>query len=257
MPPSDKADATTWDGLSRIAFATDWDPDRAIDWSSPVDVGPMRDGWVAILHTFYAGEWQGLEIIERLMNRAAHHFAEPAMVTYYATQCYDEAKHLYVFRRYLGALSAPPAPQRSVDLLVELATKGPLQVERWILATWFTETLAASVFQASLELDGVDRAGREMIRLMLKDEARHIAGTKLGVMTVLDHASRPTIALLRAWWAAFARLAAREVKRLSPYGTQIGIQTDDVLRQTLARMEVLPRFAAEFLGPSVRRAFLG
>ncbi len=52
------------------------------------------------------GEWQGLEIIERLMNRAAHEFAEPAMVTYYATQCYDEAKHLYVFRKYLGALSA-------------------------------------------------------------------------------------------------------------------------------------------------------
>jgi len=29
-------DATTWDGLSQLAFASDWEPEAAIDWSRPV-----------------------------------------------------------------------------------------------------------------------------------------------------------------------------------------------------------------------------
>jgi hypothetical protein len=41
----------------------------------------VREGWINILHYFYEGEWQGLEIIQRLMNKAAHLFKNPEMVT--------------------------------------------------------------------------------------------------------------------------------------------------------------------------------
>jgi hypothetical protein len=252
-----RADATTWDGLSRLAFATDWDPESAIDWTRPVEVGAVKDAWLAILQTFYAGEWQGLEIIERLMNRAAHRYGEKAMVTYYATQCYDEAKHLFVFRRYLDKLGARPVRRPAVDLLVEVATRGPWPVERWILATWFTETLAAAVFQACLEVKALDATARDMIRLMLKDEARHIAGTRLGVTAVLDRAGPAATALLRAWWSAFARLAAREARGLARHARPLGLDTDEILRQSYARMASLPRFEAAFLQGGVRRAFLG
>jgi hypothetical protein len=257
-PPSsaDRADATSWDGLSRLAFATDWDPETAIDWSRPVDVGPIREAWVEILDTFYAGEWQGLEIIQRLMNRASHRLGEPAMVTYYSTQCYDESKHLFVFRRYLEKLGALPSRRHSVDVLVELATRGPLPVERWIIATYFTETLAAAIFQAALEAPGVDATGRELIRLMLKDESRHIAGTRLGVTAVLTRTGRIQTALLRAWWRAFLGLAVKEVRKLAPHATRMGIDGEAVLRQTFVRMAGLPRFEGLFLQGPLARSFL-
>ena len=251
-----RAHATTWDGLSRLAFATDWDPETAIDWGRPVEVGPIRDAWVEILDTFYAGEWQGLEIIQRLMNRAAHRFGEPAMVTYYSTQCYDESKHLFVFRRYLEKLGARPSRRHNVDLLVELATRGPLPVERWMIATYFTETLAAAIFQAALESPGIDATGRELIRLMLKDESRHIAGTRLAVTAVLARTGRFQAALLRAWWSAFLGLAVREIRKLAPHGARVGIDGETVLRQTFAQMAGLPRFEGLFLRGCLARSFL-
>ncbi|HEX7488833.1 MAG TPA: diiron oxygenase [Anaeromyxobacteraceae bacterium] len=254
--PASRPDATTWDGLSRLAFATDWDPETAIDWSRPVEVGPIRGAWVEILDTFYAGEWQGLEIIQRLMNRASHRLGEPAMVTYYSTQCYDESKHLFVFRRYLEKLGARPSRRRSVDLLVELATRGPLPVERWIVATYFTETLAAAIFQAALEAPGVDATGRELIRLMLKDESRHIAGTRLGVTAVLRRAGRLRTALLRAWWVAFLGLAVKEIRKLAPHATGMGIDGEAVLRQTFVSMSALARFEGLFLQGPLARSFL-
>ncbi|GEJ58972.1 ferritin-like domain-containing protein [Anaeromyxobacter diazotrophicus] len=253
-PPD--ADATSWDGLSRLAFATDWDPERAVDWSRPIAPGAARDSWVTLLHFFYEGEWQGLEIIQRLMNAAAHRFGERGMITYYSTQCYDESKHLFVFRRYLEKLGAPPTRQRAFDLLVELATRGPLPVERWILATWLTETLAAAIFQRALQLEAVDATGKELLRLMLKDESRHIAGTRLAVTAVLDHAGPLTTALLRAWWSVFSRLALAEVRKLAPHGARLGLDAESVLARTYRQMASLPRFAELFLGGAGARALL-
>jgi hypothetical protein len=35
----EKANAKTWDGLSRMAFAANWDPENAIDWNQPIELG--------------------------------------------------------------------------------------------------------------------------------------------------------------------------------------------------------------------------
>ncbi len=247
MPLADRADATTWDGLSRLAFAADWDPETTIDWSRPVELGDARDAWIEILHQFYEGEWQGLEIIQRLMNRAAHRYHLDGMITYYSTQCYDESKHLFVFRRYLAKVGAPPARRRTFDLLVTLSTRGPLAVERWILATWFTETFAAAVFQAALATGRIDPTARDIIRLMLKDESRHIAGTRLALRTVLEYSGPAISSLLAAWWRLFFRMAVNHVRTLRAAGQRVGIDADAVLAATLARMGSMERFAQTFL----------
>lgn len=254
--PLPKATAKTWDGLSRAAFATDWNPETAIDWSRPIELGAIKEGWLNILQYFYEGEWQGLEIIQRLMNKAAHLFNTPEMVTYYSTQCYDESKHLFVFRTYLHKLNAPPARQKAFDPLVLLATTGPLPVERWILATYFTETLAAAIFQRALELDAVDPTGKEMIRLMLKDESRHIAGTRLGVQTLLAHAGPFKTAVLKLWWRLFVRLAVAEVRKLKRHGEQVGMEPESILQKTFARMAGLEEFDGKFLSHDFARGFL-
>lgn len=244
--PEARADATTWDGLSRLAFAASWDPDTSIDWRRPVDLGHARDAWIEILQQFYEGEWQGLEIIQRLMNRAAHRYRLDGMVTYYSTQCFDESKHLHVFRRYLEKVGAPPLRRRTFDLLVALSTRGPLAVERWILATWFTETFAAAVFQAALASGRIDDTARDMIRLMLKDESRHIAGTRLALRTVLERSGTARIALLRAWWRLFVRLAEKHVDGLRAAAEKVGIDPDAVLAATQSRLASLDAFAQRF-----------
>src|SRR6185369_7821843 len=218
----EKANAKTWDGLSRMAFAANWDPEADINWDQPIELGKIKEGWINILHYFYEGEWQGLEIIQRLMNKAAHLFEINEMVTYYSTQCFDESKHLFVFRKYLYKLQSPPSKQKAFDILVFLATSGPMPVERWILATYFTETMAGAIFQKTMELEAIDPIGKEMIKLQLKDESRHIAGTRLGVQTLMDHCGPIKTAVLRVWWKLFCKLAVAEIRALKPYGDQVG-----------------------------------
>ncbi len=252
----EKANAKTWDGLSRMAFAANWDPENAIDWNQPIELGNIKEGWINILHYFYEGEWQGLEIIQRLMNKAAHLYQINEMVTYYSTQCYDESKHLFVFRKYLYKLNSPPSKQKAFDPLVYLSTTGPMAVERWILATYFTETLAAAIFQRSLQLENIDPTGKEMIRLMLKDESRHIAGTRLGVQTLMDHSGTFKTPVLKLWWKIFTRLAVSEVRRLKPYGDQIGMDAEGILAKTFAKMAESEDFKRLFLSDGFSKTFL-
>ncbi len=252
----EKASAKTWDGLSRMAFAANWDPEGAINWNLPIELGQVREGWINILHYFYEGEWQGLEIIQRLMNKAAHLFKNPEMVTYYSTQCSDEAKHLFVFRRYLNKLNSPPSKQKVFDPLVWLATTGPMPVERWILGTFFTETMAGAIFQKTLELPAIDPTGKEMIRWQLKDESRHIAGTKLGIQTLMDHCGPVKTWILKAWWKLFVKLAVREVRNLKPYGDQVGMDPEYILRKSFAKMAEMGEFKQKFLDFDLARFFL-
>ena len=253
----EKANAKTWDGLSRMAFAANWDPEGAINWNQPIELGNIKEGWINILHYFYEGEWQGLEIIQRLMNKAAHMFKINEMVTYYSTQCADEAKHLFVFKKYLYKLNSPPAKQKAFDPLVWLSTSGPMPVERWILATYFTETLAGAIFQKTLELPSIDPIGKEMVRLQLKDESRHIAGTKLGVQTLMDHSGSIKTVFLKLWWKLFVRLAVREVRALKPYGDQVGMDPEYILQRSFAKMAEMDEFSQKFLSDDFCRFFLG
>lgn len=254
----EKANAKTWDGLSRMAFAANWDPEDAINWNQPIELGAIKEGWINILHYFYEGEWQGLEIIQRLMNKAAHMFKINEMVTYYSTQCADEAKHLFVFKKYLYRLNSPPAKQKAFDFIVWVSTTIliPMRVERWILATYFTETLAGAIFQKSLELPTIDPIGKEMVRLQLKDESRHIAGTKLGVQTLMDHAGFVKTFFMKIWWKLFVRLAVMEVRNLKPYGDQVGMDPDYILQRSFAKMAEMPEFTEKFLGDSFCQGFL-
>ncbi len=252
----EKASAKTWEGLSRMAFASNWDPEKAIQWDRKIELGDAKEPWTTILHYFYEGEWQGLEIIQRLMNKAAHLFDLGEMVTYYSTQCADEAKHLLVFRRYLQKLDSPPSRQKAFDFLVWLSTSGPLAVERWILGTYFTETLAGAIFQRTLELEAIDPTGKEMIALQLKDESRHIAGTRLGVQTLMGHSGPLRTFLLRQWWKVFTRMAVREVRKLKPQGELIGMDPEYILRKSYGRMAELKEFAGVYLNDGFSRGFL-
>jgi hypothetical protein len=96
-----------------------------------------------------------------------------------------------------------------------------------------------------------------MIGLQLKDESRHIAGTKLGVQTLMDHCGPLKTFLLRAWWELFVKLAVKEVRALKPYGDQVGMDPEYILQKCFQKMAEMPEFKAKFLDFEQARGFLG
>lgn len=233
-PP--KGAARTFEGLTRLARSMRWDPETVVDWSRQPDLPEaQRSAWVAVFRTFHAGEERGLALIRTLGPRAAERFGDPSQAAYYETQADDEERHLVLFRRYLAKLGLDTPASPVVDWLARSAAFGPLAVERWILGAHFTESLAASVFQAALE-GPLDPLGRDLVRLMLKDEARHLAGTRLALCRLGAALSRPVRALLSGWWRPFRTAAKLEVRRLGRHGRVVGLDPEAVLRAAQRRM---------------------
>ena len=246
MALAERADATTWDGLSRLAFAADWDPEAAIDWSRPIELGEARDAWVEILHQFYEGEWQGLEIIQRLMNRAAHRYGLDEMVTYYSTQCYDESKHLFVFRRYLAKVGAPrPAAdvrpaRRNLD--ARPTRGGALDpgnlVHRDVRGRGVPGCPSGPSYRSDGQRHGPPHAqGRGATHR--RDEARRAPHRARPGRTGEDGAARCVVARL-------LRLAEAHLRTLRASGERVGIDADAVLARALARMATMDGFARTF-----------
>ncbi len=95
-----------------------------------------------------------------------------------------------------------------------------------------------------------------MIRLQLKDESRHIAGTKLGVQTLMDHCGPFKTWILRAWWKLFVRLALKEIRQLKPYGDQVGMDPEYILRKCFTKMAEMREFEDKFLKFPAAQSFL-
>lgn len=232
------ASAKSFEGLTRMALASRWDPERVVDWkklSRPLPEHPAD--WFAVWCAFYAGEAQGLRLIRRLGAKAARRFRHPSMAAYYETQADDEARHLILFERYLRRYPFPFRKENPwMILLANLAGFGPLAVERWILGTHFTESLAAAVFQRALQTK-LDPLGKALVRVMLKDESRHLAGTRLALAVLEEHLGPKRREILKRWWYLFLKLAAWEVRRLGVFGESVGLNARAVWEAARRRMD--------------------
>jgi hypothetical protein len=52
------------------------------------------------------------------------------------------------------------------------------------------------------------------------------------------------------------RLAVREVRRLKPYGDQVGMDPEYILRRAFSKMAEMGEFKEKYLAGSVSRSFL-
>lgn len=232
------APTKSFEGLTRMARVSRWDPERVVDWNGISRSLPEHPAdWFEVWCAFYAGESQGLRLIRRLGAKAAKRFQHPAMAAYYETQADDEARHLILFERYLRRY---PFPFRKENLwmilLANLAGRGPLAVERWILGTHFTESLAAAVFQKALQTH-LDPLGKALVRVMLKDESRHIAATRLALEVLEGNLGSKKRDVLRRWWYLFLKLATWEVRRLGVFGESVGLNSKTVWEAARRRMD--------------------
>ena len=156
-----------------------WNADRDIDWSAGSEIpDSKRAAWLRMMNVFLGLEVMGLETIQVMMSQATHQLRDPALNLYLAAQCQDEARHVYVLDRYLtevgghGYLSTPE--QFLIERFGGMASWGFYRVENWLTSTLFSENFAALFLQQAIELDDVDPLAKQIFRLILRDEVRHV-----------------------------------------------------------------------------------
>ena len=156
-----------------------WNADRDIDWDRGAQIpDAKRASWLRIINTFHGLEVMGLDTIQVMMGQATHQLRNPSLNLYLAAQCQDEARHVYVLDRYLtevnghGYMSA--AERFMVDRFGAMASWGFFRVENWLISTLFSENFAALFLQRALEIPDIDPLAKQIFRLILRDEVRHV-----------------------------------------------------------------------------------
>ena len=156
------------------AAAGQWDPATAVDWDAPRDHPADVEAAVVQLMTYLVeNEQAALVVPARFLGRIHPHFRE--VVQLLAVQVADEARHVEVFtRRALlggGRLGVSGAGGRA-----SLATL--VAEPDFALASFLLSVLGEGTFLnllAFLERHAPDLVTRQVSRLALADEARHVA----------------------------------------------------------------------------------
>ena len=156
-----------------------WNADRDIDWSAGSEIPPAkRAAWLRMMNVFLGLEVMGLDTIQVMMSQATHQLRDPTLNLYLAAQCQDEARHVYALDRYLTEVGGHGYLSRPERFLIErfggMASWGLYRVENWLTSTLFSENFAALFLQQTLELDDIDPLAKQIFRLILRDEVRHV-----------------------------------------------------------------------------------
>jgi len=156
-----------------------WNADRDVDWEAGSTIPESRRAaWLRMMNVFLGLEVMGLDTIQVMMSQATHQVRDPALNLYLAAQCQDEARHVYVLDRYLTEVNGHGYSSKPEAVLIErcggMASWGFYSVENWLTSTLFSENFAALFLQQALELDGVDPLAKQIFRLILRDEVRHV-----------------------------------------------------------------------------------
>ncbi|MDQ4133253.1 MAG: ferritin-like domain-containing protein [Actinomycetota bacterium] len=160
--------------LYRQAVAEQWDPARAVRWEEPFELPPEVEAAVVQVMTYLVeNENAALVVPARFLGQVHPHFREVVQVL--AVQVADEARHVEVFtRRALlrgGTLGLSTAGGQASLLTL-------LEEPDYATAHFLLSVLGEGTFLSLLsflERHGPDPVTRQVTRLALADEARHVA----------------------------------------------------------------------------------
>jgi hypothetical protein len=166
--------ADTAPRLYAQAVAAQWDPATAIDWDAPFELpDDVEDAVVQLMTYLIENEQAALVVPARFLGRIHPHFRE--VVQLLAVQVADEARHVEVFTRRahlrrdeLGVSGA--GGRASLQTL--------LDEPDFTLAGFLLSVLGEGTFLSLLsflEHHAPDPVTRQVARLALQDEARHVA----------------------------------------------------------------------------------
>jgi hypothetical protein len=155
------------------AAAGQWDPATAVDWTPPGLASDVESAVVQVMTYLVENEQAALMVPARFLGRVHPHFREVAQ--FLATQVADEARHVEVFTRR-ATLTGSPLGVSGAGGRASLQTL--LEEPEWGTASFLLSVLGEGTFLSLLSfLDrwAPDPVTRQVARLALQDEARHVA----------------------------------------------------------------------------------
>lgn len=208
-----------------------WNADRDVDWEAGSTIPESRRAaWLRMMNVFLGLEVMGLDTIQVMMSQATHQVRDPALNLYLAAQCQDEARHVYVLDRYLTEVNGHGYISKPEAFLIErfggMASWGFFRVENWLTSTLFSENFAALFLQQALELDDVDPLAKQIFRLILRDEVRHVNFLHTILPRLIDRL--PTAGRVYVWQSQIllAGAVALGLRRIKADVAALGIDVD-------------------------------
>ena len=219
-----------------------WNADRDIDWDRGAQIpDAKRASWLRIINTFHGLEVMGLDTIQVMMGQATHQLRNPSLNLYLAAQCQDEARHVYVLDRYLtevnghGYMSA--AERFMVDRFGAMASWGFFRVENWLISTLFSENFAALFLQQALEIPDIDPLAKQIFRLILRDEVRHVNFLHTILPELIDGLSPIGRAYVWQSQMLIAGASALGLRRIRRDAQALGIDLDHYKQTLIANLD--------------------
>ncbi len=171
------AKAEVWTDLApklyAQALASQWDPAVAVDWDEPHLHDDVEAAVVQVMTYLVENEQTALVVPARFLGRIHPHYRE--VVQFLAVQVADEARHVEVFTRrallHGEALGVSGAGGRAS--LQTLMAEAELSLASFLLSVLGEGTFLNLL--SFLEHHAPDPVTRQVSRLALADEARHVA----------------------------------------------------------------------------------
>ena len=190
----DEVWASNIDTLYEEAKVRQWNATRDIPWDELEPLPEDLEKATCQLSTalteveFVAGDFPA-----RWMWRLPPAFFEAK--NFLATQIGDEARHMEVFRKRAlanngGLLHASPAAEWALKAILE----SPTHTMGTFLLNLLGEGLVLTIFRSG-EFIARTNVDKEIFRLCMQDEARHVSYGTLELKNYLDHHPDPTAAL--------------------------------------------------------------
>ena len=220
-----------------------WNADRDVDWAAGSEIPESRRAaWLRMMNVFHGLEVMGLDTIQVMMSEATHQVRDPALNLYLAAQCQDEARHVYVLDRYLTEVDGHGHISKPEAFLIErfggMASWGFFRVENWLTSTLFSENFAALFLQQALEVDDVDPLAKQIFRLILRDEVRHVNFLHTILPQLIDRL--PAAGRVYIWQSQLllAGAVALGLRRIKGDVAALGIDVDGYKATLLDNLEV-------------------
>jgi len=191
----EKAKRDQWNGTTQLAWDTDVDPERGIfpDMVNPLSTyGPyqklnekernhLRHGQISLqLSQFLHGEQGALIVASQLVGAVPWIDAK----FYAGTQTMDEARHVEVFGRYLREKLEWQWPvNENLKELLDATIKDSRWDFKYLGMQIIIEGLAMAAFGNLFQIT-TEPLLKELVRYVMKDEARHVA---FGVVSLHEY----------------------------------------------------------------------
>ncbi len=232
-------ESLSFKSLYQRASIQQWDADKDIDWSLGPQVDEsIKESWVKIINVFYSLELVGLSTLNNMLGKTARKFKDINLRIYLSAQSIDEARHVYVLRKYMGLLGVTPSTtvQNVIERLGNVASKGVYTVENFLFSTLFSENFASMYLRMCIE-QPIDPLAREIFKKILQDEGRHVKFQNIIMPYVVENASYMSKLVMKTVHLALMNVVKIGTKSIKKDSENIGINSEEFLNRLVNQLD--------------------